>query len=135
MPRSLFLAALFVGTIGLNIGCGPVQYISSIMEASEAEQNAKTAKAWEWACFEYYAAQTYMRKAVEEAGHSDFEAAAQFAAQAATYAKAAKRLAEMRQTQQKKPPVVCERAKIMEERYMKDNSAPGNNYLRKRIVE
>ncbi|MCB9639029.1 MAG: hypothetical protein H6727_09070 [Myxococcales bacterium] len=135
MPRLLFFVALFVGLVGLQLGCGPVQYISSIMEASEAEQSAKSAKAWEWACFEYYAAQTYMRKAVEEAGHSDFEAAAQFAAQAATYAKAAKRLAEMRQTQQKKPPVMCERAKIMEKRYMKEKSAPGNNYLRKRIVE
>jgi hypothetical protein len=134
MPRigSLMLVCC---SVFLLWGCGPVQYAATIMEASEAAENAKASKAWEWACYEYYAAETYMRKAVEEAGHSDFEAATLFASRAAKLAKAAKQLSEIRKVQQKKPPVTCDAAKIMEERYIKEKQTPGNNYLRKLVVE
>jgi ABC-type molybdate transport system substrate-binding protein len=43
--------------------------------------------------FEYYSAQEYLRKAREEVGYSDYEAAVEFAREARTYARKARDIA------------------------------------------
>ncbi len=89
----LGLLALF----GLT-ACGPITASTKLGAASEAIQaaQAKDVQAWKWACFDYYAALLYMKKAREEQGFSDFEAAADFAAKAVKHAKEATKLARIR---------------------------------------
>lgn len=83
------------------MACGPIQSSTQIGDAMEAIKaaEAKDVEAWKWACFDYYAATLYLKKAREEAGFADFEAAATLAAKAARHAKEATKLARIRQAQ------------------------------------
>lgn len=81
-----------------TLSCGPVQSNTKIGEATDALKaaQAKDVEAWKWSCFEYYAALLYLKKAREEAGFADFEAAANLAAKAAKLAKQATKNARVR---------------------------------------
>src|SRR5262245_6938341 len=60
-------------------GCGPVQYVTTVtLRASRSVSAAEAAEAARCAPYEYTAATEYLRKAREEAGYSDFEAAIDF---------------------------------------------------------
>ena len=78
--------------------CGPISASTQIGAASEAIRaaQAKDVQAWKWACYNYYAALLYMKKAREEQGFSDFEAAAEFAKKAVKHAREATKLSRVR---------------------------------------
>ena len=83
------LAALVVSVLALA-GCGPVKSTSLIMDADVLVEAARTADAEKLAPYEYTAAVTYLHKAREEQGYSDFEIAIDYAKKAGRFAAAAK---------------------------------------------
>lgn len=84
------------------------------MEALKAAE-ANDVEAWKWACFDYYAAVMYLKKAREEASFADFEMAADLAAKAAKHAKEATKLARIRRAQGYSLPT-CDRAWAMSQK-------------------
>ena len=78
--------------------CGPISASTKIGAAQESIRaaQAKDVQAWKWACYDYYAALMYMKKAREEQGFSDFEAAGNFAAKANKHAQKATKLSRIR---------------------------------------
>src|SRR5579884_4123912 len=57
----------------LVTGCGPVEYINQVgNRAASAVSAAKLASAERYAPYEYTAAETYLHKAREEAGHAEY---------------------------------------------------------------
>jgi len=98
-------------------GCGAIKSTSNILDAKAAIQSAHSAKGWYWACHEYYAANRYLEKALEEAGFSDFGVAATFAALATRYARQSQKLAEKRSSRRSFPPVTCNAPKKMAKKY------------------
>jgi hypothetical protein len=94
-----------------------VQTTARVLDARAAIEAARSVKGWHWACYEYYAAKHYLQKALVEAGYSDFEAAIDFATKAVRYAQEARNLAQIRGTQNAKPPVTCNEPKDMVAKY------------------
>lgn len=81
---------LVVGLVALYaMGCGPVRSTAEISSAEAAVERARIAEAHTKAPYEYYSAKSYLRKAREEWGYSDFEAAKDYAAEAKRSADAA----------------------------------------------
>jgi hypothetical protein len=61
------------------LGCGPVEYISQVgNRASSAVSAAKLAQADRYAPYEYTAAEEYLHKAREEAGHAEYQDAIEY---------------------------------------------------------
>ena len=55
------------------LGCGPVEYINQVgNKAASAVSAAKLASAERYAPYEYTAAEEYLHKAREEAGHAEY---------------------------------------------------------------
>lgn len=79
--RSLFATLLIALTIALA-ACGPVRSTAQISDAEAALERARVVEAHTKAPFEYYSAKEYLRKAREEWGYSDFEAAKDYADEA-----------------------------------------------------
>lgn len=73
--------------------CGPTTAHLAIAEAQVALEAARGARAETYAIFEYTSAVEHLRKASEEEGYSDFDAAARLAGKALDYAKAARQRA------------------------------------------
>ena len=70
--RSLSLFVLAVGLASTS-GCGPVEYINQVgNKAASAVSAAKLAQADRYAPYEYTAAEEYLHKAREEAGHAEY---------------------------------------------------------------
>lgn len=66
----------------LSTGCfGPVTSTKKIMDAETALERSRVADAQERAPYEYYMAEELLRKAKEEWGYSDFQAADRYAAE------------------------------------------------------
>jgi hypothetical protein len=60
-------------------GCGPVEYINQVgNKAASAVSAAKLASAEHYAPYEYTAAEEYLHKAREEAGHAEYEDAIEY---------------------------------------------------------
>ncbi|MCA9542820.1 MAG: DUF4398 domain-containing protein [Myxococcales bacterium] len=78
------------------VGCGPISATSAIHDASVAIDAARGAKAPQFAVFEFVSAELYLRKAREEEGYSDFQAAVNFARKAEAMAAHAKTRATAR---------------------------------------
>jgi hypothetical protein len=78
----------------LAAGCGPVQSVTVIWEASSAIEGARAADAQKLAPYEYTSAELFLDKALEEQSYADFEPAIVFGAKATTFAKKAKELAQ-----------------------------------------
>src|SRR6478736_4461718 len=61
------------------LGCGPVEYISQVgNRAASAVSSAKLAQADRYAPYEYTAAEEYLHKAREEAGHAEYQDAIEY---------------------------------------------------------
>jgi hypothetical protein len=61
------------------LGCGPVEYINQVgNKAASAVSAAKLASADRYAPYEYTAAEEYLHKAREEAGHAEYEDAIEY---------------------------------------------------------
>lgn len=69
--------------------CGPVQSMTVIWEANTAIEGAEAAEAQKHAPYEYYSAQAYFEKALEEQAYADFEPAIMFGTKAAEMAREA----------------------------------------------
>jgi len=91
MRRTLGVA-LVIGVMGL-LGCGPVEYTAVILDASEAVSEARAADAHVYAPYEYYYAKEHIRKAREEAGYADYQAAIDLGRTAEEYATKARDIA------------------------------------------
>jgi len=75
------------------LGCGPITYINQVTrKAANDVEAARSAQADQYAPYYYTLAVEYLRKAREEAAHSDFEAANRFGRMAS---KAARRAVEV----------------------------------------
>lgn len=80
-------AALGVG------GCGPVTSTTRIADATVAVEAAQAVQADRYAVFEYVSAVEYLKKAKEEEGFSDFQAAIDLATRARELAEKARQRA------------------------------------------
>ena len=59
--------------------CGPVEYINQVgNKAASAVSAAKLASAQRYAPYEYTAAEEYLHKAREEAGHAEYQDAIEY---------------------------------------------------------
>jgi len=88
--RRVVLGALLAATLG---ACGPVTYINEVTRRAAGDvEAARAAQADQYAPYWYTLAVEYLRKAREEAAHSDFEAANRFGRMAS---KAARRAVEV----------------------------------------
>ena len=93
--RPIWVLSL-VAAGGLFAGCGPVEYSAVILDAHSAVAEAREADAHIHAPYEYYYAREHIRKAREEAGYADYQAAAQFGRTAEEYALKARDIARRR---------------------------------------
>lgn len=78
------------GVLCALTACGPIQSTAYLLDADVALQAAATARAQQYAPYEYTAASLYLTKAREEAGYSDFEVAVDFAKKASKFANEAR---------------------------------------------
>jgi hypothetical protein len=83
------VAALLLCLAALS-GCGPVQSTAYLLDAEVQIEAARTAGADKYAPYEWTSANLYIRKAREEVGYSDFEAAVDFAQKASKFANQAR---------------------------------------------
>ena len=86
--------ALLIAAGLLAAGCGPVQSVTVIWEASSAIEGARAAEAQKLAPYEYTSAELFLDKALEEQSYADFEPAIVFGTKATEYARKAKDLAQ-----------------------------------------
>jgi len=90
--------AIIVGL--LTAGCGPIEYINQVsVRAASAVSAAKLAQADRYAPYEYTAAEEYLHKAREEAGHSEYEDAIDFGQKAEELANKGRAIAVARLSQ------------------------------------
>ncbi len=106
--RRLLAGALAAGValsaLALSAGCGPTQSTALILDADVQLQAARTADAPKLAPFEFTAAESYLHKAREEQGYSDFQEAIDFADKALKYAREAKEKAMAARAEGAVPP-------------------------------
>lgn len=95
MGRALRKSLLVVAVVLLG-GCGPVEYTAVILDASQALAEARTADAHVNAPYEYYYAKEHIRKAREEAGYADYQAAIELGRTAEEYATKARDISRNR---------------------------------------
>jgi hypothetical protein len=114
--RCLWLALLLL-LLG-STGCvGPIQATINRFEADAAIRASKKSRAWSNSCFEYYIAQLYAKKGLQEQGYAEFEVARDYGRLAANYAKQARRQHLKRTRLNQPPPVTCLRDKLMRRKY------------------
>jgi len=76
------------------LGCGPVEYINQVgNRAASAVSAAKLASAERYAPYEYTAAEEYLHKAREEAGHAEYQDAIDYGHKAEELADRARAIA------------------------------------------
>ncbi len=71
-------------------GCGPIQSTPALIEAEIEVEAARTAGAAATAPYEFTSAEAYLRKAREEAGYAQYQAATDFALKARDLGKEAR---------------------------------------------
>jgi hypothetical protein len=101
LSKRLWLAVA-LGCLGgtLCLGCGPVQYLSTVsVDATKLVSEAKTANARMLAPYEYWSAVTYLHMAREKAGEADFEVSVDYGRRAIAMARKAIELAARRREQ------------------------------------
>jgi hypothetical protein len=82
-------------------GCGPVEYISQVgNKASAAVSAAKLAQADRYAPYEYTAAEEYLHKAREEAGHAQYQDSIDYGRKAEELANRARAISTAKLAQQ-----------------------------------
>lgn len=94
-PGLSTIGGVVAGWIALGAaGCGPITTTNNVAKARVAIAAAEAASAEKYAVYEYVSAVEYLRKAREEEGFSDFQAAIDYAAMAQDFAEKAKNRAE-----------------------------------------
>ena len=88
-----YLACLSISAMVI-VGCGPISAHGVIRDARVAVEAAEAAGAVDGAPYEYYSALAYLKKAREEEGYSDYQAAVDLANQAKVFADTARSKAE-----------------------------------------
>jgi len=81
--------ALSLCLLGVT-GCGPISATHAIAEATVAVEAASGVEAKRYAAYEFTLAYEYLRKAREEEGYADYQAAIDFAQSARKFAEDAK---------------------------------------------
>jgi hypothetical protein len=106
--RIMLLRAVVATALAMAIiGCGPVQYISTVSRGASADLDAaKAAGADKYAPYEYTAAAEYLHKAREEEGYADHQAAIHFGQVASDMAKKAREIALAQAASGAPPPVI-----------------------------
>lgn len=84
------LALVFLALAALA-GCGPIQSTASLIDADVEVEAARAAGALSSAPYEFTAAEAYLHKAREVAGHAQYGAAATFAGKARDLAREARK--------------------------------------------
>jgi hypothetical protein len=98
--RLLTLRGLAIALLVSLGGCGPIEYISVVTtRASRSVSAAEAAEGARCAPYEYTAAREYLRKAREEAGYADYEAALDFGRRAIQHGDKAREVALQRRAQ------------------------------------
>jgi hypothetical protein len=93
----LVLASIVSGASG----CGPIEYINQVgNKAASAVSAAKLASADRYAPFEYTAAEEYLHKAREEAGHAEYQDSIEYGRKSEELANRARAIALSRLAQQ-----------------------------------
>jgi hypothetical protein len=88
--------ALLPTVLGTS-GCGPIEYINQVgSKAASAVSAAKLASADRYAPYEYTAAEEYLRKAREEAGHAEYQDAIDYGRKSEELANKARAIAVAR---------------------------------------
>ena len=83
------------------LGCGPVEYINQVgNKAASAVSAAKLASAERYAPYEYTAAEEYLHKAREEAGHAEYQDAIEYGRKAEELANRARAITVERMAEQ-----------------------------------
>jgi len=100
LPKSVTMARLSIrsGIIGVTLtvfllgatGCGPISSTHAIAEATVAVEAASGVEAKRYAAYEFTLAYEYLRKAREEEGYADYQAAIDLAHAARKFAEDAK---------------------------------------------
>lgn len=76
--------------IALAVGCGPIEYVSTVrFAASQAVQEAKAAGAAELAPYEYTSAVEYLQMAKEAGGYSRYQEAIEWGKKARDFGREA----------------------------------------------
>lgn len=97
LPGRLVIA----GAVGLCVAsCGAIEYSAVILGAHGAIAEAEVANAEELAPYEYTYAVEHLRKAREEVGQADYQAAVQMARAAREYARKARDIAVQRRREE-----------------------------------
>jgi hypothetical protein len=82
-------------------GCGPIEYINQVgNKAASAVSAAKLASADRYAPYEYTAAEEYLHKAREEAGHAQYQDSIDYGRKSEELANRARAIAVARLAQQ-----------------------------------
>jgi len=82
-------------------GCGPIEYINQVgNKAASAVSAAKLASADRYAPYEYTAAEEYLHKAREEAGHAEYQDSIEYGRRSEELANRARAIAISRLAQQ-----------------------------------
>jgi hypothetical protein len=82
-------------------GCGPIEYINQVgNKAASAVSAAKLASADRYAPYEYTAAEEYLHKAREEAGHAEYQDSIEYGRRSEELANRARAIAIARLAQQ-----------------------------------
>lgn len=93
-------------------GCGPIEYVNQVSsKAASAVAAAKAVRADRHAPYEYTAAEEYLHKAREEAGHSAFQVAIDYGRKAEELADKARALSLEKSGQTTEGPPPSERRK------------------------
>ena len=75
----MLLASALLPIVASVSGCGPVEYINQVgNKAASAVSAAKLAQSERYAPYEYTAAEEYLHKAREEAGHAEYQDAIEY---------------------------------------------------------
>ena len=83
------------------LGCGPVEYINQVGNKAASEVSAaKLASADRYAPYEYTAAEEYLHKAREEAGHAQYQDSIDYGRKSEELANRARAIAVARLAQQ-----------------------------------
>ena len=82
-------------------GCGPIEYINQVgNKAASAVSAAKLASADRYAPYEYTAAEEYLHKAREEAGHAEYQDSIEYGRRAEELANRARAISVARLAEQ-----------------------------------
>ena len=95
------LVLLLAAIASVASGCGPLEYINQVgNKAASAVSAAKLASADRYAPYEYTAAEEYLHKAREEAGHAEYQDSIEYGRKSEELANRARAIAVARLAQQ-----------------------------------